>query len=130
MKSEVTGSGKPVVLVPGGLTGWLSWKPHAEQLSSHYKVIRVQLLSVDFGLKNALLPPNYSVNFETNALEKTLDNIGISVADFVAWSYGAEITLNFALNNPNRVRSLALIEPPAIWVLRSRGPLSKELLEQ
>jgi len=33
MKFDITGAGEPVVLVPGGLTGWLSWKPHAEQLS-------------------------------------------------------------------------------------------------
>lgn len=45
MKSQITGSGDPVVLVPDGLTGWLSWEPHAEQLSKGYRVIRPQLLS-------------------------------------------------------------------------------------
>lgn len=130
MKSEVTGSGDPVVLVPGGLTGWISWKPHAEQLAPRYRVVRVQLLSVDLGLQREPLPPDYSVDLETSALLRTMDEIGISKADFAAWSFGAEITLNFALNNPDRVRSLTLIEPPAIWVLRSRGPLSAELLEQ
>jgi pimeloyl-ACP methyl ester carboxylesterase len=41
--------------------------------------------------------------------------------DFAGWSYGAEITLDFALDNPQWVRSLALIEPPAFWVLPARG---------
>jgi hypothetical protein len=50
MKTEVTGQGRPLVLVPGGLTGWLSWKPHAERLSNDHKVVRVQLLTVDMGL--------------------------------------------------------------------------------
>lgn len=130
LKSEVKGSGEPVVVVPGGLTGWLSLRPHAEQLSKYYKVILVQLLSVDLGLRNESLPKDYSVDFETSALKATLDQLGIFQADFVAWSYGAEITLNFALNNPERIRSLTLVEPPAIWILRSRGPLSKELLEE
>ncbi len=130
MKSDVTGSGDPAVLVPGGLTGWLSWEPHAKQLSANHKVIRVQLLSVELGLTNEPLPPDYSVDFETEALTRALDATGISQADFAAWSYGAEITLNYALNNPDRIRTLTLIEPPAIWVLRSRGPLSKELLEE
>ena len=130
MKFEAAGAGGPVILVPGGLTGWLSWKPHAEQLSSRYCVVRVQLLSIDLGLRNKAIPFNYSVDFETNALQRTLDQIGISKADFVAWSYGAEITLNFALDNPERIRTLTLIEPPAIWVLRSQGPLSEELLKQ
>jgi hypothetical protein len=27
---EVKGDGESVVLIPGGLTGWVSWIPHAE----------------------------------------------------------------------------------------------------
>ncbi len=116
-------------MVPGGLTGWLSWEPHAKRLSEKYKVARVQLLAVDYGLRNAPLPPDYSVDYETLALQKALDDLGIQRAHFAAWSFGAEITLNFALNNPERVKTLTLIEPPAIWVIRSRGPLSKEQQE-
>jgi pimeloyl-ACP methyl ester carboxylesterase len=127
MKSEVTGRGEPVVLVPGGLTGWLSWEPHAKRLSANHKVVRVQLIAVDLGLQEVRLPANYSVDYETDALTRALDEIGVDEAHFAAWSYGAEITLNFALNNPGRVRTLTLIEPPAIWVLRSRGPLSEKL---
>ena len=56
MKAEVSGQGRPLVLVPGGLTGWLSWKPHAERLSAAYRVVRVQLLSVDLGLQNEQSP--------------------------------------------------------------------------
>ncbi|MBI2184520.1 MAG: alpha/beta hydrolase [Thaumarchaeota archaeon] len=130
MRSEVSGSGNPVVLVPGGLTGWLSWKPHAEQLSANCRVIRVQLLSVDLGLRNEPLPTGYSVGFEAVALEKALDRLGVRQADFAAWSYGGEIALSYALSNPDRVRTLTLIEPPVIWVLRSRGGLSRELLEE
>lgn len=130
MKSEAAGTGDTVVFVPGGLTGWLSWEPHAKQLSENYRVVRVQLLSVDLGLRNEPLPKNYSVEYETNALTQTIDQNTITQAHFVAWSYGAEIAMNFALSNPDRVETLTLIEPPAFWVLRSRGPLSKELLEE
>jgi pimeloyl-ACP methyl ester carboxylesterase len=31
------------------------------------------------------------------------------------------VTLDFALNQPHRVRTLTLIEPPAVWVLPDRG---------
>ena len=129
MKYEVTGNGHPVVLVPGALTGWISWKAHAEQLAADYKVIRVQLISVDSGLGSKPLPPSYSMEQETGALQNTLDRLGISRADFVGWSYGAEISLDFALKNPRRVNSLTLIEPPALWALKSRGPLPEELIE-
>lgn len=130
MKSETTGAGRPVVLVPGGLTGWISWEPHAKLLSAYYRVTRVQLLAVDSGLRNEPLPSDYSVDSETDALTSALDKAGISQADFAAWSYGGAVALNFGLNKPDRIRTLTLIEPPAIWVLQSRGPLSKELLEE
>ncbi len=83
-------------------------------------------MAVDLGLQNEPIPANYSVDYETAALSQTLDDVKVEQAHFAAWSFGAEVTLNFALNNPGRVKTLTLIEPPAIWVIRSRGPLSKE----
>jgi hypothetical protein len=37
---DAKGEGEPIVLVPGGLTGWLSWVPHQERLSVRYHTIR------------------------------------------------------------------------------------------
>jgi pimeloyl-ACP methyl ester carboxylesterase len=129
MKSEVTGHGDPIVIVPGGLTGWASWKTHAERLAATRRVILVQLLSVDFGLRGEALPSGNSVKTESQALRRTPDERGVDRADFSGWSYGAEVLLDFALDNPDRVRTLTLIEPPAFWVLRSRGPLRANALE-
>lgn len=124
MQVQVTGKGVPVVLVPGGLTGWVSWEPHALRLSATRTVIRVQLLNVQLGLENRPLPKDYSVKLESRALASTLEELAIiHPVDFVAWSYGAEVTLNYALDYPERIRTLTLIEPPAIWVLRAAGPL-------
>jgi pimeloyl-ACP methyl ester carboxylesterase len=120
MQVKTAGEGKPLLLVPGGLTGWQSWEPFVEIFSAdRRKVIRVQLLSVQYGLESQLLPANYSVKTESGALESALDSLGFSEPiDIVAWSFGALVSLDFALDNPRRVRSLTLIEPPAIWVLR------------
>lgn len=123
MQAEATGAGEPLVLVPGGLTGWLSWQPFVEPLAALRQVVRVQLLSVDLGLGNEPLPAEYSVEMESAALRNTLDRLGIARADVAAWSYGAQVALDFALDAPDRIRTLTLIEPPAFWVLRSRGPL-------
>ena len=60
MLTEVTGEGEPLVLVPGGLTGWASWMPFAERLAPSRKVVRVQLLSVQLGLEGRPLPTDYS----------------------------------------------------------------------
>lgn len=45
---EVTGEGDPIILVPGTLTGWVSWAAHAERLADTRKVVRVQLRNVEF----------------------------------------------------------------------------------
>lgn len=33
------GQGETVVLVPGGLTGWLSWIPHQQRLVGRYRTV-------------------------------------------------------------------------------------------
>jgi pimeloyl-ACP methyl ester carboxylesterase len=130
MQYETIGHGDALILVPGGLTGWLSWIPHAEALAPSYKVTRVQLNNVALGLSGDPVPATYSVNYEVESLTRTVNELNITEAHFAAWSFGAETTLSFAIRNPNRVRSLTLIEPPAMWVLRSRGPLSDDLLAE
>jgi pimeloyl-ACP methyl ester carboxylesterase len=122
MQSIISGKGSPVVLVPGGLTGWLSWEPHSKILSEKHTVIRVQLLNVQYGIENRELPKNYSVKTESEALAETIDSLGNNTPmDIVGWSYGAFTSLQYALDHPKRVRTLTLIEPPAMWVLSSNG---------
>ena len=122
LQENVTGEGKPIVLVPGGLTGLISWEPHVGKLSPFSKVVRVQLLSVEYGHDDRPLPPDYSVKKESRALAATLDDLGLDApVDIAAWSFGAVVSLDFALDNPERVRTLTLIEPLAIWLLRAKG---------
>ena len=127
MQYEVTGSGRPIVLVPGGLTGWASWEPFVKTFSDKRTVIRVQLLGVQFGLENRPLPEDYSVKTESGALAATLDSLGYNIpVDLVAWSFGAFTSLDYALYHPDRIRTLTLIEPPAMWVLRETGKWDDE----
>jgi pimeloyl-ACP methyl ester carboxylesterase len=128
MQCEVKGEGDPILLVGGGLTGWKSWEPFVEIFNSKQrKVIRVQLLAVKYGLENRPLPVNYSVKTESSALAATLDSMGLTIPmDIVAWSFGAFTSLDYALDHPERIRTLTLIEPPAIWVLRETGKFDEE----
>jgi pimeloyl-ACP methyl ester carboxylesterase len=130
LQVKVKGEGNPILLVPGGLTGWKSWEPFVEIFSAqNRKVISVQLLSVEYGLENKQLPYNYSVKTESRALAATLDSLGYNFpVDIVAWSFGALTSLDFALDHPDRIRTLTLIEPPAFWVLRENGQLDMQSL--
>jgi pimeloyl-ACP methyl ester carboxylesterase len=126
MKFDVKGTGRPLVLVGGGLTGYDSWVPHQERLAATRRVARVQPLAVEFGLEERPLPANYSVEMESAALAATIDKITAEPVDVVAWSYGAAITLDFALDHPARIRTLTLIEPPAFWTLDATGTWDAE----
>lgn len=118
LRSEVTGEGRPLVLVPGGLTGWVSWLPIAERLAATRTVVRVQLLNVQLGSDGDALPSGYSPAMEATALGQTLDMLGLtSPVDLAGWSYGGGVALDFALGQPHRVRTLTLVEPDAHWCL-------------
>lgn len=118
---ESAGAGDPLILVPGGLSGWTSWIPFVEHLSRRHRVIRVQLRSVELAEAGTPFPPGYGTLTEREALRATVDELEIDRFDLVGWSYGGHVALAFALEYPERVRSLTVIEPPAVWILQGTG---------
>lgn len=131
MLFEVRGpeKGVPVVLVPGGLSGWVSWKPHAEVLSGDFRVVRVQLLNMAAAERNQAPAVGYSLRSESEALKSTLDWLQMPRVDLVGWSHGGEVSLDFALSFPGRISSLTLIEPAAYWVARGYEQFEDEQRE-
>lgn len=125
--SEVTGQGDPIVLVPGGLSGWVSWIPLARRLSEHRMVIRVQLRSIELAGSGKAFPDSYGVQTETEGLRATVDNLELERFDLAGWSHGGMVALDFAMTYPGRVRTLTLIEPAAFWILRETGYSGAEL---
>ena len=124
---DIKGQGQPLVLVPGGITGWLSWIPFVEPLATNHQVIRVQLRSVELAEAGIPYGPEYGTLTEREALRAAVDEIGLDAFDLVAWCYGAHCSLAFALEYPTRIRSLTLIEPPSGWILRETGHRLDEL---
>ena len=118
---DEAGEGDPLVLVPGGLTGWLSWIPHQERLSTHHRVFRVQPIHNELGSGGQPGDPGYSAEIERESLVITLDHLDVERADFAGWSGGGRALIEFAVAYPDRVRSLTLVEPAAYWVLEQSG---------
>src|SRR3984893_1917238 len=117
----IKGDGDPIVLVPGGLTGWLSWIPHAERLSTSWKTIRVQPIHNELGSAGRPGDLSYNAETERESLRLTLDALGVERAHFAGWSGGGRALIEFALAYPERVRSLTLVEPAAYWMLDQLG---------
>jgi pimeloyl-ACP methyl ester carboxylesterase len=126
---EVAGGGDPIVLVPGGLSGWLSWIPFVEPLAMDRQVIRVQLRSVELAEAGRPYPPDYGTLTEREALRATVDHLGLDTFDLAGWSYGGHVALAFALAYPSRVRTLTVVEPPAVWIPRETGHASSALAQ-
>lgn len=121
LQHDVKGEGRPIVLVPGGLTGWLSWLPHQERLSSQRQAIRVQPIHNELGSAGLAGEPMYSAETEQESLRLTLEKLGVGAVDFAGWSGGGRALIEFALVYPERVRTLTLVEPAAYWILQQLG---------
>jgi pimeloyl-ACP methyl ester carboxylesterase len=121
------GQGQPVVLVPGGLTGWLSWVPHQARLAERYRAIRVQPIHNELGSAGLPGDAGYTYETEREALRLTLDELGLGWVHLAGWSGGGRALLEFAMEYPERVRSLALVEPAAYWILEQLGDRADEV---
>ena len=118
---DSAGVGDPLVLVPGGLTGWVSWIPHQQRLSADRRVIRVQPIHNELGSAGRPGDPGYTAEVERESLRLTLDELDLDRADFAGWSAGGHALIGFTLRHPERIRSLTLIEPASHWILRELG---------
>jgi pimeloyl-ACP methyl ester carboxylesterase len=121
LQYDAQGQGDPIVLIPGGLTGWLSWMPHQERLAGRYRAIRVQPIHNELGSAGLPGDPGYTAEVEREALRLTLEALGLERPHLVGWSGGGKAALEFATEYPDRVRSLALVEPAAYWILEQLG---------
>jgi pimeloyl-ACP methyl ester carboxylesterase len=121
LRFDERGEGEPLVLVPGGLTGWLSWIPHQERMSQRYRVIRVQPIHNELGSKGIPGDPAYTADIERESLRMTLDALELERPNLAGWSGGGLALIEFAIEYPGRMRSLTLVEPAAYWIVHRLG---------
>ncbi len=115
------GTGAPVVMVGDILGGHASWSRHAERLTPQWRALTVTPLVVARAAQGEPAPEGWDIGMESRALAAALDGLGVSTAHVVGWSLGGTIALDFALAHPERVLTLALVEPQVRWVLRRLG---------
>lgn len=94
-----------LVLSNGILMSTATWGAQAPAFAQRYRLLRYDCR----GQWQSSHPPGpYSMELHADDLAALLDALGIVRAHIAGISYGAEISLLFALRHPQRVRSLVL----------------------
>lgn len=127
---KVDGKGQTIVLLHGGTFDAEAFAKHAEILSEDFQVIRPTQYNVQYGDAGMELSEKYSVQTESNGLKITLDSMGITEpVVLVGHSYGGVIAFDFAINYPDRIKSLVLIEAPLFDLAKQKGVFSEKMKE-
>lgn len=100
---EVDGDGPPLTLIHAGVAHLRMWDAQVEAWRQHFRVVRYDTRG--FG-RTVTEDVSYSNRADLAAL---LDTLGLESTHLVGASRGATIALDFAIERPERVRSL-------VWV--------------
>jgi pimeloyl-ACP methyl ester carboxylesterase len=122
------GRGPAVVLLHGGTFDINAFAAHAKLLSDSFTAIRMQQFNVQYADEGRTLPKNYSVKTESEAVKATLDSLGITKpVVLIGHSYGGVIAFDFAINHPERIQSLVLVEAPLFDMAKTKGEYAEKM---
>ncbi len=107
------GTGTPLVLIHGFTSSTYSWKDVFEPLSKNFRVIALDLKGFGFSGKP---DGDYSRRAQAALVAHLLDYLKIEKAWLCGNSMGGEIALDFALQNPQRVAGLILVDSAGVNV--------------
>ena len=122
---RMTGQGKPLVLLHGTGASLHTWEAWTEQLSGDYQIISVDLPA--FGLTGKHYNNDYSIQAYTTFLNSFLNKIGVSSFALAGNSLGGRIAWAYALEHPEKVKQLILIDPAGFPHLEQDPPLAFQL---
>jgi pimeloyl-ACP methyl ester carboxylesterase len=110
----------PLVFLPGGLTGWKSLAPLVPSLSTTRRLVRMQPIINAEGMAGLTGDGSYDAAIERQSIAMTLAEAGVGDMHLIGWSNGGRMALDFALSEPERIRTLTLVEPAAWWLVDDR----------
>jgi len=100
---DAQGSGPAVVLIHAGVANREMWDDQVAALKDAYRVIR-------YDTRGYGETETEAVEFSNRAdIAALLDHLGEGVAHVVGLSRGGQIALDFAIESPDRVRSLTVV---------------------
>ncbi len=103
---QESGSGSPVLMLPGLGADHMAWGYQALKLQAHFRCIRID--NRDVGRSDRATAP-YTIRDMAQDTVELLDALEINSAHVVGWSMGSAIAQELVLHHPERVRSLSLV---------------------
>lgn len=107
---EVTGSGKPILLLNGIMMSTKSWDILLPNFIANNTLIRVDFL--DQG-QSSRIDKDYDQSIQVELVVALLKHLNISKINVVGISYGAEVAQLLAISHPNIIERLVLANTTA-----------------
>ena len=119
------GVGEPLVLIHGTASSLHTWDKWAQELKSNYRVIRLDLPG--FGLTGPDRADRYEIEDDVRLLTAFLARLGVEKVHLAGSSLGGRIAWQLALDYPEKVKSLTLLN--ALGYPQERWPLPIEMAQ-
>lgn len=100
------GQGEPVILLHGGLGSIEAWAAQIPDIAKSRKVIAIDSRGHGRSTRDAR---TYSYELMASDVLALMDEMNIEKADFLGWSDGGIISLELAINHPDRIASALVI---------------------
>jgi pimeloyl-ACP methyl ester carboxylesterase len=101
-----TGSGRPLILLHGLGSRADHWQPQIDTLSQHYRVICPD--SRGHGQSTTAAAPYQIAALATDVLA-LMEHLSLDAADIIGYSLGGMVGFELAINYPQRINSLTVI---------------------
>lgn len=126
---EENGQDNPVILIHGIPTNRRMWRKIAPGLAAKHRVIALDLLN--YGQSDKPRLADVSINAQSRIILQLMDALGVRRADIVAHDIGGGIAQLIAVQYPEKVRRLVLIDSVCFdsWPIPEFKPLQKPKAE-
>jgi pimeloyl-ACP methyl ester carboxylesterase len=116
---DEAGTGPTIVLVPGSCSTGAAWRPVTAGWQGRYRYVTTSLLGYG-GTAERRTAADPAIAHEASAVEAVIRHAGVP-CHLVGHSFGALVSLAVALRGQVPLRSLTVIEAPAVGLLRDRA---------
>ena len=112
------GTGAPLVLVHGFMASTSDWKDVLPLVSNRFHVIALDLKGFGFTAKPS---GGYTLATQAGLVVRLLDHLKIDKAVLCGQSMGGNVVLHVAVQHPERVNALILVDSAGLNIIQGKG---------